>query len=63
MGEKFGRGALLEKRTVFFVGYFSGFGVWEDYYRGAPGCWEFWARGAGNPHGIPGARELDRLCS
>jgi hypothetical protein len=38
------------------VGYFSGFGVWVDCYRGAPGCWEFWARGQESSQN-PGARE------
>jgi hypothetical protein len=33
--------------TVFPGWIFSGFGVWVDCYRGAPGCWEFWARGPG----------------
>jgi hypothetical protein len=38
----------FERGTVFFVCLiFFWFGVWVDCYRGAPGCWEFWARGPG----------------
>ena len=34
--------------TVVFAGLiFSGLEVWVDCYRGAPCCWEFWARGPG----------------
>jgi hypothetical protein len=34
-----GEGSIFKERTVFFY--------WVDCYRGAPGCWEFWARGLG----------------
>jgi hypothetical protein len=44
--EKFGR-----EDCILGVGYFSGFGVWfwrlGELLQGAPGCWEFWARGLG----------------
>jgi hypothetical protein len=45
--EILGEEHYCRRRTVFSVGYFSGFGVWVDCYRGALGCWEFWARGPG----------------
>jgi hypothetical protein len=51
--EAFGKGIMKnwEERTVLVVGYFSGFGVWfwwlGELLQGAPGCWEFWARGPG----------------
>jgi hypothetical protein len=45
--EILGEEHYCKRRTVFFVGYFSSFGVWVDCYRGAPGFWEFWAWGLG----------------
>jgi hypothetical protein len=44
-----GKGSILRAGTVFSVWglIFFWFGVWVDCYRGAPGCWEFWARGPG----------------
>jgi hypothetical protein len=41
--------ALLRGKDCIFCGVFSSlvWRVWVDYYRGAPGCWEFWAQGPG----------------
>jgi hypothetical protein len=46
--EILGEEALLgEKDCILLSVVFFWFGVWVDCYRGAPGCWEFWARGPG----------------
>jgi hypothetical protein len=39
--------SILRLGTVCFLFDIFWFGVWVDCYRGAPGCWEFWARGPG----------------
>jgi hypothetical protein len=48
--EAFRKGIMKnwEERTVFVVGYFLVLvWFWSELLQGAPGCWEFWARGPG----------------
>jgi len=42
--EILGRGSIILREGLYFLVWF---GVWVDCYRGALGCWEFWARGPG----------------
>jgi hypothetical protein len=44
---EFGERRAFERGTVFSAEDIFWFGVWVNCYRGAPGCWEFWARGPG----------------
>jgi hypothetical protein len=45
--ETLGRGEYWGRMIVFSIEDIFWFGFWVNCYRGAPGCWEFWARGPG----------------